>query len=115
MMAIAMTYAVSFITIRIHHKTATLEIGELRLAQPIFRGLTMYTLIQVRQITPHNEPEGLNSIYPNIAFATPDIDILYNATTQPMSAATWTSYIHTTEDLSAMDTAIQLDTCKIMV
>ena len=32
-----------------------------------------------------------------------------------MAAATWTSYIHTTEDLSAMDAGIRLDACKIMV
>ena len=75
----------------------------------------MYTLIQVREITLHYELKILNSFYLDKAFATPDIDMLYNATTQPMSAATWTSYIHTTEDLSAMDASIQLDACKIMV
>ena len=93
-----------------------LEIGESQWAQPTLRGLEMYTLTHVSEIIyPNKWAKGENSIYPNEAFATPDIDTLYNATTQPMSAATWTSYIHTTEDLSAMDAGIQLDACKIMV
>ena len=76
------------------------------------QGSMTYTLTLVRK-TPSMYNVPLEKEITFLGFSTPDINQLYTAAS--MAAATWTSYIHTTKDLSTMDVALRLDACKIMV
>ena len=92
---------------------ATLAIGDcLQLEGDQEQGSMMYTLTLVR-LTLSMYDVTLEGKITFLGFSTPDIDPQFSASS--MAAATWTSYIHTTKDLSTMDVAIRLDACKIMV